>query len=120
MRLDPRQPYLELMTIVVFAAAAWLACVTAIAAGPAESQLKEDKLEPIGSYEVKDGDSLSEIALAHGVTIEHLMQANELEDPDKIFVGAKPCCGNSRGGTGSASAARAPVSTRHAATVANK
>jgi uncharacterized protein YcbK (DUF882 family) len=90
MRLDPRQPYLELMTIVVFAAAAWFACVAALAAGPAESKVVEQgALEPVGEYQVRDGDSLSEIALSHGVHLEDLMRANEIEDADKIFTGAK-------------------------------
>lgn len=88
MRLDPRQTCLELMTVIVFAAAAWLACVTAIAAGPAESKADEPELAPIERYTVANGDSLSEIALAHGVPLSNLMQANDIEDPDKVLAGS--------------------------------
>jgi LysM repeat protein len=87
MRLDPRQPLIELMAVVAFAAAAWLACLAVMAAGPAENEAEGAKLEPVASYDVRDGDSLSEIALAHGVILADLMRANELEDPDKIFTG---------------------------------
>jgi len=77
------------MTIIAFAAAAWFACVSALAAGPAESRTEaEAALEPVGTYEVKDGDSLSEIALTHGVTIENLLEANGIGDPNKIFTGS--------------------------------
>ena len=39
-----------------------------------------------GDYTVQDGDTLTAIAEAHGVTVEELMQANGLSEPN-IFVG---------------------------------
>lgn len=45
------------------------------------SQVKADTLK------VKDGDTLSEIALNHGTTVEKLMRANDLTD-DKIYSGS--------------------------------
>lgn len=38
-------------------------------------------------YVVRPGESLSNIAVALGVTIEQLMAANEIEDPDLIYAG---------------------------------
>lgn len=40
------------------------------------------------TYTVKEGDTLSKIAAAHGVTIEQIMSANpSMKDPNKIAVG---------------------------------
>jgi LysM repeat protein len=39
------------------------------------------------TYIVKDGDTLSSIARAHGITLDELMSANGLRDPNKIAVG---------------------------------
>lgn len=39
------------------------------------------------TYIVKDGDTLSSIARAHGITLEELMAANGLRDPNRIAVG---------------------------------
>lgn len=41
-----------------------------------------------GSYTVTEGDTLSEIALAHAITVEELVWLNGLSDPDLIVTGA--------------------------------
>jgi len=40
-----------------------------------------------GNYVVKENDTLAAIALNHGVTVEELVQANGLPDPDQVYVG---------------------------------
>ena len=40
-----------------------------------------------GPYTVQPGDTLSAIAVQFGVTIDVLMAANSLEDPDNIYIG---------------------------------
>ncbi len=40
-----------------------------------------------GSYTVSDGDTLSEIALAHNTTLEQLIALNDISDPDLIVTG---------------------------------
>lgn len=39
------------------------------------------------TYQVKSGDTLSLIALRYGVSIDELVQANGLADPDMIYIG---------------------------------
>ncbi|PWH19314.1 MAG: M23 family peptidase [Ardenticatenia bacterium] len=41
------------------------------------------------TYIVQDGDTLSDIALRFGVTVEALISANQIQDPDLIQVGQK-------------------------------
>ena len=38
---------------------------------------------------VEAGDSLSEIALAHGTTVAALMPANGLPDPHRVYMGQR-------------------------------
>jgi LysM repeat protein len=40
-----------------------------------------------GQYIVQENDTLAAIALNHGVTVEQLVQANGLPDPDNVYVG---------------------------------
>jgi lipid-binding SYLF domain-containing protein len=40
-------------------------------------------------YEVKSGDSLYEIAKAHGTTVDELVKLNDLKDKNRIYVGEK-------------------------------
>ena len=40
-----------------------------------------------GSYVVQSGDTLSSIALEFGTTVEALVEANDIADPDQIAVG---------------------------------
>ena len=45
---------------------------------------------PVGdqpTYEVKSGDTLSLIALRYGVSVDELVQANGLSNPDMIYIG---------------------------------
>lgn len=51
---------------------------------PAEEPAPEPEDE---RYEVQSGDTLSRIANEHDVTIEALVEANELEDPDVLLEG---------------------------------
>ena len=38
---------------------------------------------------VKSGDTLSRLAMRHGTTVEALMKANNLKNPDRLFAGQK-------------------------------
>ncbi len=42
---------------------------------------------PAGLYIVRDGDTLSELAERYAITIEELMAANGLSEPDALHVG---------------------------------
>lgn len=43
---------------------------------------------------VQAGDTVSELALKHGTTVEAIQQANKLQDPNLIFVGQRLEVGN--------------------------
>ena len=43
--------------------------------------------ETAGGYVVQPGDTLSSIAVEHGTTVEALVEANDIADPDVIAVG---------------------------------
>jgi N-acetylmuramoyl-L-alanine amidase len=52
-----------------------------------------------GTYTVKKGDTLSEIAQKYGTTVSKLVSLNHIKDPDKIYVGQKiklPSSGSSK------------------------
>ena len=64
------------------------------------------------AYTVRAGDTLSEIALEHGVSVGELVEANGISDPDRIVVGQTlriPGGGSSSSGGGSARSARTHV-----------
>jgi LysM repeat protein len=42
-----------------------------------------------GGYTVAAGDSLSAIAQAHGLSLAELMEANQIDNPDAIYVGQR-------------------------------
>jgi len=39
------------------------------------------------TYTVKAGDALAKIAAQFGVTVEEIVEANDIEDPNRIEVG---------------------------------
>jgi LysM repeat protein len=53
---------------------------------PTSTELEPTPLA-VATYIVKSGDSLSGIAYRHGVSLDALMKANNLTDPDYIMVG---------------------------------
>ena len=57
-----------------------------------------------GSYTIRRGDTLSEIALRHGVSARSIMEANGLADPHRVFAGRSlqipAATGAPQGGTG--------------------
>ena len=53
---------------------------------PEGTEVPEQEDAP-GPYTVQPGDTLSAIAVAYGVSINDLMAANQISDPDSIFVG---------------------------------
>src|SRR5215216_1812459 len=57
------------------------------APAPAAAPAPTPPAPPAGSYTVQPGDTLSGIATALGTSIEALMQANNLPDPDTLMVG---------------------------------
>lgn len=63
-------------------------------AAPAATSAKSTKKAPAplagaSEYVVKPGDALSKIAVAHGVKTQDLMDANNIKDKNKIFIGQK-------------------------------
>lgn len=58
---------------------------TAALASPAQAMPGSEKWVRV--YTVRPGDMLSAIAMRYGVTVEALMQANNLRNPNKIVVG---------------------------------
>ena len=60
---------------------------------PSQSQpsAKAPKAKAVSGdlYEVKSGDSLSKIAVAHGVKTKELMAANQIADANKVRIGQK-------------------------------
>ncbi|MBN2530063.1 MAG: LysM peptidoglycan-binding domain-containing protein [Deltaproteobacteria bacterium] len=71
----------------------WLAslCITSIIATMSvlASGAKKDLVETreASVYIIKDGDYLGGIAISHGVSIEDIIDANGLDNPDKIYSG---------------------------------
>lgn len=53
---------------------------------PEGTEVPEQEDAP-GPYTVQQGDTLSNIAVAYGVSINDLMAANGISDPDRIFPG---------------------------------
>jgi LysM repeat protein len=88
MTLRQKDPLLRLMIAVFLAATAWAFSLSARAAGPLESAAKPAQVQQ-GVYEVASGDTLGGIALEHGVSLEELLETNEIEDPDRLFAGQK-------------------------------
>ena len=89
MRLQPNDSILQLLTVIVFATAAWAMSMSARAAGPAPAQSLASKTPPVPvmEYEIVDGDSLGAIAISHGVSLNDLSEVNQIEDVDKIRIG---------------------------------
>lgn len=58
---------------------------SAVSAAPTQSTPGSERWLLV--YTVRPGDTLSEIALRYGVTIEALMAANDLRNPNRIVVG---------------------------------
>ena len=54
-----------------------------------EAQVEEKKAKPmeVSTYRVSEGDTLGSIAERHGVTVETILQANDLDDPELIHEG---------------------------------
>lgn len=64
-------------------------------------------LSSINGYVVREGDTLSSIAARHGVTVEQLVAANRIADPDHILVGQELELPNSAGREADQSSERA-------------
>jgi len=87
MRLNRNQSTIEILTAFLFAAVIWLFSLAAHAAKPAESSARSPAETPVSLYEIQPGDSLSAIAVAHGLDLSALMEANDIENPDRIMAG---------------------------------
>ena len=70
------------LALLFLAGAVLVVSVTANAAKKETSQIREASV-----YIIKDGDYLGSIAISHGVSIAELIEANGLENPDKIYSG---------------------------------
>ena len=55
-------------------------------AGTAHAKGEKTETKP-KIHEIRQGETLLGIALSYGITMKDLMEANELENPDKIFYG---------------------------------
>lgn len=60
---------------------------TATAAGAASESSGGGSGGGGGTYTVRSGDTLSAIARQHGTTVDALVEANDIADPDVIDVG---------------------------------
>ncbi|HEX5351432.1 MAG TPA: LysM peptidoglycan-binding domain-containing protein, partial [Trichococcus sp.] len=55
---------------------------------PKASTAVADSPQPFGmKYTVVSGDTLSEIALRYGVTVDQLVKTNQINDPNQIYIG---------------------------------
>ena len=55
---------------------------------PTASAAIADSSQPFGmKYTVVSGDTLSEIALRYGVTVDQLVKTNQINDPNLIYIG---------------------------------
>ena len=55
-----------------------------------KEEKKEEKKEDIVKYHtIEQGDTLSEIAFKHNTTVDKLVELNNIENPDLIYVGDK-------------------------------
>lgn len=70
---------------------------------------------PVGLYTVKPGDTLSKIAAAYETTVDEILAANNLSDPNKILVGQKLTIPTLKS-TPAAPSATAPAATLPATT----
>lgn len=52
-----------------------------------EARKKWNKFTPSGSYKVRSGDTLSEIARKHSISTKNLMLANNIRDPRSLSIG---------------------------------
>jgi lipid-binding SYLF domain-containing protein len=70
-----------------------IAAVSKAAGGTKKAMVAPQKAAPPEAggkyYEVKSGDSLYEIAKAHGTTVDELVKLNDLKDKNRIYVGQK-------------------------------
>lgn len=57
--------------------------------GKTTSKPTSSASKALGTYTVKKGDTLSEIAKEHGVSVKNLQSWNNIKDPNKITVGQK-------------------------------
>lgn len=73
--------------IKVLMLTATLTCITAVSLDAGAARKESEKLREASVYIVKDGDYLGGIAMANGVSITDLIEANGLDDPDKIYSG---------------------------------
>jgi len=83
MQLRNNNFYLQVLTVCFFAAAA---TIVGIRNGHAAMAEPVKTPEPF-IYQVKDGDFLGAIAMANNTTVEEIMRANNLENPDRIAAG---------------------------------
>lgn len=62
--------------------------VTTAPAAPAANPTQTPATAPQGErYVVQPGDTLGQIAARYGVTVEAIVQANKLDDPDVLRIG---------------------------------
>jgi LysM repeat protein len=52
-----------------------------------DAATKANKTDKNGTYKIKKGDTLSEIAQKHGLKTKELAKKNNIKDPDKIYAG---------------------------------
>ncbi|MGC9502999.1 peptidoglycan DD-metalloendopeptidase family protein [Baaleninema sp.] len=52
-----------------------------------ETAEPETQATEADSYQISEGETLVQVASSHGVTVEDLVRANQLDDPDRIVAG---------------------------------
>ncbi|MBN2340667.1 MAG: LysM peptidoglycan-binding domain-containing protein [Deltaproteobacteria bacterium] len=81
MKLHYNNPQKQLISLFIMAAMAFVT-FHAKAAKQETAEVREASV-----YIIKDGDYLGGIAMAHGVSVAELIEANGLDNPDRIYSG---------------------------------
>lgn len=66
-----------------------LALVIGLIGTTAAAKGKEKNQQEPNVHEIKQGETLLEIAISYGTTMRDIMEANQIENPDRIFFGQK-------------------------------
>ena len=82
--------FFKLFTAALFAVTIFAMTPRIYAAKPSAAGLKKaPAVETAVEYEIKEGDSLGSIAQSHNISLSRLMEANDIDNPDKINFGTK-------------------------------
>ncbi len=76
-----------LVAVLLALAATTMAWPQPVSAAPASAQPEAKAASHVTLYTVRPGDTLSKIAARYGTTVQAIMAANGLKNPNRIYVG---------------------------------